>query len=196
MRRFLFICLTLGILGSVLSSAHQVRENVLRLHVLANSDSAYDQSIKLRVRDRVLADWGGLFTRCDTREDALSLAERHKGQILASAKDELRKLGCLAPVSVRMGETRFPTKTYGSVRLPRGRYTALELRIGHGDGKNWWCVMYPPLCLTDGVVTADQETMETLKQNLSADSYAMICEDTAITPRIRFKLAEILGEWL
>lgn len=196
MHKILFPLIALLILGSVLTTADEVQSQVLRLHILANSDNAHDQQIKLAVRDRILAECGYLFADCRSAADAAAVAETNRSRILSVAEKELKQQGCLHPVSVRVGESRFPTKQYGKVRLPQGRYTALEVRIGHADGRNWWCVMYPPLCLSGEVVAADAQTLTALKESLSSSAYAMVTEETEITPRIRFKLAEILGKWL
>ncbi len=196
MHKILFSLAALLILASAASAAGEVQNEVLRLHVLANSDTAYDQQVKLAVRDRILQDCGFLFAGCKNTSDAIRTANLHSDMIAAAAERELLRQGCLHPVSVRVGESRFPTKRYGKVRLPQGRYTALEVRIGCGGGKNWWCVMYPPLCLSGEVVSADAETLKQLQETLSGSAYAMITEETKITPVIRFKLAEILGHWL
>ncbi|MBR5152226.1 MAG: stage II sporulation protein R [Clostridia bacterium] len=169
---------------------------MLRLHVLANSNTRHDQQLKHAVRNEILKQCGFLFETCSDAEDATQIAQEHSGFIGSVARKELIRQGCLHPVSVRVGKTRFPTKRYGTVRLPQGRYTALEIRIGQGQGQNWWCVMYPPLCLTGEVVSADHATMEQLKTHLSPSAYAMITEETHITPVFRFKIAEILGKWL
>lgn len=172
-----------------------VSDQVLRLHIIANSDSPQEQALKLQVRDRILKDCSHLFADCNSAADAAAVARRNSALLQRTAKDELQRHGVLQPVSVWIGPRRFPTKTYGSVRLPAGEYTSLNLRIGTGSGQNWWCVMYPPLCLTETAVTADEETLSILKKELSAEEYALVTETEDIQINVKFKLAEILGRW-
>ncbi len=124
-----------------------IRTNVLRLHVLANSDSEFDQAVKLAVRDRILAECGDLFERVDSYDAALKQAESNLPALCASAQAQLRELGCEYPVSVEIAQTDFDTRVYDDVTLPAGEYTALQVRIGEAEGKNWWCVCYPNLCI-------------------------------------------------
>lgn len=113
--------------------------NIIRLHVIANSDSEYDQYVKLKVRDSVLNISNSL-----ERENipcSLKLMED-------AARLTLMSYGCDQHVKVQFGEFPFPIKSYGNITLPAGDYTAVRVIIGDGDGQNWWCVMYPPLCFT------------------------------------------------
>lgn len=124
-----------------------IRTHVLRLHVLANSDSEWDQTVKLAVRDRMLEDCGDLFETVDSYDAALKQAEENLPALQASAQAQLRELGCDYPVSVEIGPSSFDTRVYGDVTLPAGEYTALRVKLGAAEGKNWWCVCYPNLCI-------------------------------------------------
>lgn len=200
-KKGVFVLLMLGVVGGVFFCArtagmqNAVAEGVLRLHIVANSDSDYDQSVKLKVRNRILADCGYLFQDCRTAEESALVAKRHSREIQKAAEAELRKYGVLQPVSVRVEETRFPTKEYGAVRLPAGAYTALNVRIGTAQGRNWWCVLYPPLCLTGDAVKADEETLKQLRQTLTAEEYALVTQTDEIQVHVKFKLLELLGKW-
>ncbi len=124
-----------------------VRGETLRLHIIANSDSEADQSNKLLVRDAVLAEYSELLGG-KTAEQAALFAGFLKDEIVLTAEKTLRSAGCSDKVTAEVTEMYFDTRNYqNGVTLPAGRYTALRLIIGEGGGKNWWCVMYPPLCI-------------------------------------------------
>lgn len=140
-----------------------IRTNVLRLHVLANSDSDYDQAVKLAVRDRILSECGDLFERVDGYDTALEQAESNLPALCASAQAQLREMGCDYPVSVEIAPADFDTRVYDDVTLPAGEYTALQVRIGEAKGKNWWCVCYPNLCIPAASQT--EEVSEVLDED-------------------------------
>ena len=129
-----------------LRTQDQLAEKVVRLHVLANSDSPEDQALKLEVRDVVLERAEALLSRCGGRQEAESLL---RGQLLEFedlAEQVVRNAGYDYPVAVELAETRFPTREYDSFTLPAGNYLALRVLIGEAAGQNWWCVVFPPLC--------------------------------------------------
>lgn len=172
-----------------------VAGHVLRLHILANSDEDADQLLKQKVRDRILKEYAPVFDACEGAADAADAAAALSFRIARTAQQELRRNGALYPVSVKVEAADFPTKRYGAVRLPAGRYTALNVRIGSAKGHNWWCVLYPPLCLTDGTVEADEETLNTLKKELSAEEYALLTNTEDIRVTVKFRILEILGRY-
>ena len=172
-----------------------VAGHVLRLHILANSDADADQLLKQKVRDRILKEYAPVFDACGGAADAADTAAALSFRIARTAQQELRRNGALYPVSVKVEAADFPTKRYGAVRLPAGRYTALNVRIGSARGHNWWCVLYPPLCLTNGTVEADDETLRTLKKELSAEEYALLTEMEDIRITMKFRILEILGRY-
>ena len=197
-----FIILSFIIIGSVLMLGHvqnlnrNIADGVLRLHVVANSDSPEDQAVKLKVRDSVLAKCGYLFSGCKTAEESADRALTYANILRRTAQDELRKNGNLSAVSVEVGKCMFPTKAYGNIRLPAGSYSAINIKIGAAAGQNWWCVMYPPLCLTSDTVKADENTLALLRRELSAEEYALITETDELQINVKFRLAEILGKYL
>lgn len=183
------------LLGSYGGHCHgKLSSKVLRLHIIGNTDTARDQELKLLVRDSILKDYRHLFTRAEDSGDAIHLAQSSAVQMQATAEETLKRHGCLAPVSVRVEETIFPTKHYGSVSLPAGKYAAVNICIGKASGENWWCVLYPPLCLTEGTVTADQESLKILKKNLTPAEYAILTQPDKVTIRMKFRILEILGK--
>lgn len=125
----------------------QVRGDVVRLHILANSDSGFDQGLKLRVRDRILAQVGGIFSAQQSQADAKAAAVASLPEIEAAARAALIEAGCEAPVRAEVCSMYFTTRQYDDLSLPAGIYDAVRVTIGTGAGHNWWCVMYPPICL-------------------------------------------------
>lgn len=141
-----------------------IRSSVLRLHILANSDSDEDQALKLRVRDKILKESESIFSDSSDLADAMDAANDNLSYLEKTAKDEIAAQGYDYDVSVRLEETYFTTRTYGNITLPAGNYTALRVVIGSGEGHNWWCVMFPQICISpstngaklDDVLNEDQ----------------------------------------
>lgn len=136
---------------SFASDCSAVRDEVLRLHILANSDSEADQALKLKVRDRVLAETGELFSKAESLETAQTLARDNLQRIEAFARDEVAKNGFDYDVTAGLCRMYFETRQYDSYTLPAGMYDAVRVEIGNGEGKNWWCVMFPPICLGSAI---------------------------------------------
>ena len=194
------VLLTGLILGILLLGGHAREEqksiagNVLRLHIIGNTNTDTDQTLKLLVRDSIIKKHQNLFADAINAQDATIRASLAVSAMADTAEKTLRKHGCLAPVTVRVEKTAFPTKKYGNVHLPAGTYTAVNVRIGNASGKNWWCVLYPPLCLTEGALKADEQTLHLLQKELSAEEYALVTQPDKITFRMKFRILELLGE--
>ncbi|MBR4101182.1 MAG: stage II sporulation protein R [Oscillospiraceae bacterium] len=138
-----------------------LQEDVLRLHILANSDSEEDQALKLKVRDTLLEHAGILFEGCDSPEEIRERAVMQKETIRLLAQEVLVQNGCDAEVAVQLVHMDFDEKQYDEITMPAGEYDALRILIGEAEGQNWWCVMYPPLCLpAAGQILSDNETAE------------------------------------
>ena len=139
----------------------QLRGSVLRLHILADSDSERDQQLKLKVRDALLTS--GILDGADDLEAAEELASAKLPDIERIAEETLRSNGCEAPVTAELADVDFDERTYGDITMPAGRYRALRVKIGSAQGHNWWCVMYPPLCIPAACeVTDDKEKVHEL----------------------------------
>lgn len=143
----LLLAMLLSPLAGFGQQCAQVRGEVLRLHILANSDSPADQALKLRVRDAVLAETGALFSAAGSLPEACAMAAESLPAIEETARRVLRAEGCRLPVRAELTEMYFSTRQYGENTLPAGEYNALRLTIGEAKGQNWWCVMFPPLCI-------------------------------------------------
>ena len=142
----LVLFLTLGICGFD-AKCDEIRENILRLHVLANSDSDEDQALKLKVRDALLIESEKVFQNCKTEQEAVVSAEKYIKQFETTASKVIEENGFDYPVRVEIAETWFETRDYEEFSLPAGDYEALRVIIGEGKGHNWWCVMFPSICL-------------------------------------------------
>ena len=137
------------LLGSYAYMAcHQpLNRSVLRLHVVANSDSPADQALKLEIKDQIVTQMGKEFKDVDSAQEARRIAISKKAEIKEVAETMVASRGYDYPVEVYVGEFEFPTKSYGNLVFPQGRYEAVRVVLGEGEGKNWWCVLFPPLCM-------------------------------------------------
>ncbi|MEG0457295.1 MAG: stage II sporulation protein R [Oscillospiraceae bacterium] len=128
-------------------SCGKIRESVLRLHILANSDSEEDQNLKLKIRDAILKETGYIF-ETQNLDKAISNANENMDEIIEIAKRIITSEGYIYSVSASIENSYFTTRTYeNGITLPAGYYNALRIIIGEGKGHNWWCVMFPPMCL-------------------------------------------------
>lgn len=202
MRVFGVICAAALVLVTLVSyiswQVNDIEDSVLRLHIVANSDSDEDQALKLKVRDEVVDRCGFLFENCVSAEQSIKTAADNIGFIKYVAEQVITENGYNYNADCQVTQCSFPTKQYerpgdGVVSLPRGEYNALNIKIGSASGKNWWCVMYPPLCFVDGVASVPDETDELLKSQLTVSEYELITESDRPDIKIKFKIAEILG---
>ena len=131
-------------------------EKVVRLHVLANSDTEEDQNLKLMVRDAILEHTEQLLKSTESRKEAEALLRGQLLELEQVASETICIAGFEYPVSVELTETAFPTKEYDGFSLPAGEYLSLRVLIGNALGQNWWCVLFPPLCFTDSNAQATE----------------------------------------
>ncbi len=186
----LLIGLLLAVLTTLLSGftqfgqeCEQINEKLLRLHVIANSDSKTDQQIKLAVRDKILEQCGDLLWDGESKYDAKADISAHLPEIEKVANRFLVAQGCTYTAQASIENRWFNTRTYNEVTLPAGNYDALCIRLGKEQGQNWWCVVFPPMCLP----SASEE--EELAEILTDDELRIVTEHGSYT--IRFKLWEI-----
>ncbi len=170
-------------------------QNLLRLHVIANSDSPEDQQLKRDVRDVILDYMKKELKDFETVEDAKSQVNNNLDKIKILAEDEIRRQNKAYSVKVMLGNFPFPTKMYGDITLPAGNYEALRVVIGEGEGQNWWCVMFPPLCFVDATHgTIPDSVKEDLRNVLTKEEYSIVAsadEEDEIPIEIKFKVVEI-----
>ena len=185
-----------GILLLFVPAKHYQRaiaDKILRFHVIANSNSAQDQALKLKVRDCVIEYLSEPLKACETKEESETVIDSLLPQIREKASELVRRMGYDYTIEADVGEEYFPVKTYGEMTFPRGYYEALTIRIGSGAGRNWWCVLFPKLCFTDAVTAqVPEESGQLLSKQLDAQAYESLYEGERV--QIRFKLAEWLRE--
>ena len=164
-------------------------DRVVRLHVIPNSDAPEDQALKLEVRDRILAQAETFLSAGKTPDEAAALLSAHLPELANAGAEAVREAGYRYPVSVSLeDQVWFPTKQYDDFALPAGQYRALRVVIGEGAGQNWWCVVFPPLCL--GSVT--ESTAQTAAEGgLDQDQIALITGENEGYV-IKFKVLELL----
>lgn len=191
--RRLFNCMIPALVIAVLmatapfyDACRELTEDVLRVHIVANSDSAADQSLKLAVRDRIVSACASYYTDCGSREEAREITRAHLSDFERIAGDEVRAHGFDYPVTAEMDEMYFETRYYEDFTMPAGWYEALRLNIGDAAGRNWWCVIYPTLCI--GAACRD-----TAEQKLDGGERSVIRADKA---DFRFKLVELFESFL
>lgn len=199
-KKGLLLTLTVCLLILVLSilpvhGESEVYDNVLRLHVIANSDSDEDQALKLKVRDAVLAKSEELLGDCQTRDEAIALTKEHLSELEATAREVLRAEGCEYSVRVALGEEVYPTRNYESLSFPSGSYLSLRIILGEGEGKNWWCVLYPPMCLSAASAKETQEDAY-ISVGFTGEQYRIITETDTPRYHARFRILEALEEVL
>lgn len=172
-----------------LQTGQELSDKVVRLHVLANSDSEEDQALKLKVRDRLLAHVEPLLEGAADRREAEALLRGRLPELERIAREEIRSNGYGYSAEVRLEDASFPTREYEGFTLPAGRYLALRAVIGEGAGRNWWCVVFPPLC-----AAAAAEVPETaLAAGLSPSQVGLITEEDSGYV-LKSKLVEFWGE--
>ena len=168
-----------------------LKRNIIRFHVIANSDSEDDQALKLKVRDRILKEMGQQFENSSSIDESRKIIESNMDTLKYIVEDEIKKEGKDYIAQVYLGEDDFPTKSYGGITFPAGEYEALKVVIGEGKGKNWWCVMFPPLCFVDITHGISGDVQEELKEVLSEDEYELILSDKKPHMKLKFKTVEI-----
>ena len=192
MKRKIFLrCLIIVFLSVVMVAGvceqvqRKISGGVVRLHIIANSDSEADHNVKLLVRDAIISKQKEIFPHGITRD--LDNEQRAKIKQIAESI-------CGYGAKVERGRFYFPTKAYENVTLPAGEYDAVRIVLGKGEGKNWWCVMYPPLCFSESAMgKMDEESQEILKHNIGKNTYEII-SDESIKMVPALKILELWGE--
>lgn len=165
------ICILLANFASFAQACAEVRADTLRLHILANSDSEQDQALKLAVRDAILAEYGELFSAQATQQDAKAVARENLDSMEKTAARVLEQAGCPQEVHAHVVNMMFHTKQYDGFTLPAGMYDAVRIELGQAAGHNWFCVLFPPLCVPAAVDADDGPTYSQREQEAVNSPY-------------------------
>ena len=164
----------------------EIRNNVLRLHIIANSDSDIDQALKLSVRDEILKNSTDIFKNCDNVDSAIFTAKSQIETLKTIANDVIKQNGFDYSADVLVGDSYFDTREYDDFTLPAGTYKSLIVNLGEGKGKNWWCVVFPCVCVPSAIDAelSDSVPDRAVKTSENAENYV-----------IKFKSAEIYEQF-
>ena len=185
----LFLALVFSAATGLERQQQRISDSMIRLHVVANSDNPGDQAIKFNVRDAVLSDAQDLLQHTTSRDEAMNVLTSGLPQLTETANKTLRQLGTSDRATGTIKRDLLGTRYYDTITLPGGYYEALRVTIGEGDGKNWWCVVYPQLCLS---AATEQDAISAMG-SLSKDD-AELLEDGEL--RFRFRCLELLENLL
>ncbi len=190
----LFLYTTICAFTYAKNVSNNISNSVFRLHVIANSNSEADQNLKYKVRDKLIEYMNSMLSSTSTKKDAINIANSHLKEFKQVALNVVKEEGYDYDVTVSVGNYDFPTKEYGDITLPAGYYDALKVEIGQAEGKNWWCVMFPPLCFVDvtsGVVP--EKSKKELKSNLSDEEFALVSNNKNNGLQFKFKILEFFN---
>lgn len=193
----IFPILLLGAAVSLFLPIHgeeKIYDTVVRLHVLANSDSEEDQALKLEVRDRILEVSAPLLLSCKTQAEAENVLREQMPVLQQEAEEVILAAGYAYPVQVLLDWETYPRRVYENCAFPAGRYLSLRICIGEAEGHNWWCVLFPPLCLSAATAQSKEEKEDRFVEvGLTPDQYKVITEsETDTRYRVRFRFLELL----
>lgn len=191
----LFCIVTLTVMAIGILPIHgeeKIYDDVLRLHVIANSDSKEDQALKLKVRDTVLAAVSEMLGEADSFDSALSVisSEENLAALTAAATKAVRSEGYDYTVTVSLSEEHYPRKNYEALAFPEGKYTSLRVEIGESDGQNWWCVLFPRLCL--GAASGENEDCF-IQAGFTPEQYKTVTQTDEPQYEVKFKILEIIS---
>lgn len=168
-----------------------IAKEIIRFHVIANSDAEMDQEVKLAVKDEVVAYMQGKLKKTESRKKAKQIMKEEMPAIQKIAQKTVKKEGYNYSCDVVYHKRDFPVKVYGDLTFPAGEYEALDVVLGNAEGKNWWCVMFPSLCFVDGTYSiVPEESKDRLKEVLTEEEYEAVAHTEGIEVEYAFKLAD------
>ena len=188
------VCVTLAALALSflpVRGEQAVYGGVIRLHVIAASDDAEDQAVKLKVRDAVLSALGEKLDGVSDRGEAKTIVSDSLDLVETAARDALSKEGRDDTVAVSFTREKYPEREYDSFALPAGEYDSLRVTIGGGAGKNWWCILFPSFCTS----LADDAEEDFIEAGFTPDQYGAVKKDSGVRYRVRFKILELFAGW-
>ncbi len=197
MKKILNLCCAILVITPLLNilptgTDLSIYDNVIRLHILASSDEAEDQALKLHVRDSVLSFVDSIVAEAKNKTEAEALIRESLSDIEAAAKEAVCDYGADDAVTVTLTEEAYPRRTYGFASLPSGKYTSLRIMLGEAEGANWWCVLFPRLCTAPATVTAEDEEDNFIAVGFTPSQYKIITESSDARYVIKFRIIEII----
>lgn len=177
---------TYAIVRSSLSEELEIYDKTLRLHIPANSDSEYDQAVKLKVRDAVIQYLEAPLSECKTQEEAVEKVQLLTKEITKEANSILKAEGVNYTATVSVVKEHYPTRDYEGISLPAGNYTSLKIELGEADGKNWWCVLFPQVC-----VGTARPTEALSEVGFTPNQIRLLTEHEDYEYVVKFKLIEL-----
>lgn len=187
-----FLCLGICLIAGLgCADGLGIYDNTLRLHILANSDTEEDQSLKLRVRDAVLLYLSEELNECETKAEAEALITQKRDGITETAQKIVNESGHSYKVTTTLTEEYYPERTYGELTLPAGRYTSVRILLGEASGHNWWCVLFPQVC-TDMATPANEKLASA---GFTANQIRLLTGEEEPEYKLKFKILEILSSF-
>ncbi len=201
-KRDLFLCITCLLIAFLLTLADgrsndealaaRIAPEILRFHVLANSNSTQDQNLKLKVRTMLLNSIYEDLGENASLDDTKTYIRSHESTLEKKAENYMKNLGFNYPAHMELTDCYFPTKTYGDMVFPCGTYEAVRVKIGEGKGHNWWCVLYPPLCFTDSSYAVVPDTSkEILRHSIDESDYLKLRKEP-VKIHVKLKVLDLL----
>lgn len=189
---FGFLCSVFLSFASFDASCEELRHNVLRLHIVANSDSKEDQALKLKIRDRILSESNKLFETSGNLDEALATAKENLPLYNKIANEVIKEEGFSYTADAKIGKAFFETRVYDNFTLPSGNYDSLIIKIGKGEGKNWWCVIFPGVCVpTDSNASlSDTVSQKGVEIAENSEKYVIRFKTVEIYEKIKNKLTK------
>lgn len=191
----IFLMFILFFLFYTISYSHSISEdlseNIFRLHVIANSDSDEDQSFKIYVRDTIVKYLGNYSFK--NKSELILFLNNNKSEIENIVENCMKEKNISYNFSIEVGNSFFPEKKYANLTMPAGYYDGLKIKLGKAEGKNWWCVLFPPMCLIDSsTCKLTEESEELLNTSLNEETESLVLSDKP-TYQVKFKLVNIMN---
>lgn len=187
----IFLCALLVVVSitPTITMSESISQKVFRLHILANSDSDEDQQLKLRVRDKILQESEKMFSSCNSVDEAINISRESIDKLKNISRQVIAYYNYDYDVRAYVTKEYFETREYDNFTLPAGIYDCLKIEIGQGKGHNWWCVMYPSVCISGCMDDFDSTLTEDEKRLIESDNYVIKFKVVEIYEKIKSKFA-------
>lgn len=187
----IFLCALLVVVSitPTITMSESISQKVFRLHILANSDSDVDQQLKLRVRDKILQESEKMFSSCNSVDEAINISRESIDKLKNISRQVIAYYNYDYDVRAYVTKEYFETREYDNFTLPAGIYDCLKIEIGQGKGHNWWCVMYPSVCISGCTDDFDSTLTEDEKRLIESDNYVIKFKVVEIYEKIKSKFA-------